>query len=144
MTKDQRIILLQGIVILLLVAIEVAHQLFRKSAEGRNRWDHIRRERRLLDRLEMAETSKSVWKNRYFYMIEQMARVQLYAHRGDLQGILKITKEANTYEHVDRRDDGLDRSPFCGAGHHVIHAAAGAKTQKNAAEPVGADPGEGR
>ena len=143
MTKD-KIILLQGIVILLLSAIEVARWAFRKDADSRNRWERIRKERRLLDRLEMAEASGSVWENRYFYMAEQMARVQLYAHRGDLRRILEITKEANTYEHVDRRDDGLDRSPFCGAGHHVVHASAGEKTEDVLTEPVGAAPGEGR
>lgn len=143
MTKE-KIILLQGIVILLLAAIEVARWAFRKDADSRNRWERIRKERRLLDRLEMAEASGSVWENRYFYMAEQMARVQLYAHRGDLRRVLEITKEANTYEHVDRRDDGLDRNPFFGAGHHVVHASAGEKTQQNAAEPVGAAPGEGR
>lgn len=143
MTKE-KIILLQGIVILLLAAIEIARWAFRKDANSRNRWERIRKERRLLDRLEMAEASGSVWENRYFYMAEQMARVQLYAHRGDLRRILEITKEANTYEHVDRRDDGLDRAAFCNAGHHVVHASAGEKTEDVLTEPVGAAPGEGR
>lgn len=107
------------------------------KTEEKRRMERIRRDMNFSHKLEMAEASGSVWENRYLYLAEQMARVQLYAHRGDLQGILKITKEANTYEHIDRRDDGLDRSPFCGAGHHVIHAAPGAQTQKNAAASVG-------